>query len=80
MILQYLVEMEDAAAFLVDTSDNMILSHRSSALVGSIMESTSDPTDAEVLRKTGCGRPGDDHLNGYQVSFEQVDAPMRDYE
>ena len=45
------VEMEDAAAFLVDTSDNTILSHRSSALVGSILESAaSDPLMQSVAK------------------------------
>ena len=44
--------MEDAAAFLVDTSDNMILSHRSSALVGSTLESAaSDPLMQSVAEK-----------------------------
>ena len=69
--------MEDAAAFLVDTSDNMILSHRSSALVGSTLESAaSDP-----LMQSVAGDLETTILNGYQVSFEQVDASnVRDYE
>lgn len=79
---QYLVEMEDAAAFLVDTSDNMILSHRSSALVGSTLESAaSDPLMQSVAEKLDAGDLETTILNGYQVSFEQVDASnVRDYE
>jgi methyl-accepting chemotaxis protein len=52
--------MEDAAAFLVDTSDNTILSHRSSALVGSTLESAaSDPLMQSVAEKLDAG---DDHF------------------
>lgn len=55
--------MEDAAAFLVDTSDNMILSHRSSALVGSTLESAaSDPLMQSVAEKLDAGDLGDDHF------------------
>ena len=67
--------MEDAAAFLVDTSDNMILSHRSSALVGSTLESAaSDPLMQSVAEKLDAGDLETTILNGYQVTFEQVDA------
>lgn len=67
--------MEDAAAFLVDTSDNMILSHRSSALVGSTLESAaSDPLMQSVAEKLDAGELETTILNGYQVAFEQVDA------
>ena len=67
--------MEDAAAFLVDTSDNMILSHRSSALVGSTLESAaSDPLMQRVAEKLDAGDLETIILNGYQVAFEQVDA------
>lgn len=67
--------MEDAAAFLVDTSDNMILSHRSSALVGSTLESAaSDPLMQSVAEKLDAGDLETTILNGYQVAFEQVDA------
>ena len=90
--------MEDAAAFLVDTSDNMILSHRSSARVGSTLESAashrssalvgstlesaaSDPLMQSVAEKLDAGDLETTILNGYQVSFEQVDASnVRDYE
>ena len=74
--------MEDAAGFLVDTSDNTILSHRSSALVGSTLESAaSDPLMQSVAEKLDAGDLETTILNGYQVSFEQVDASnVRDYE
>ena len=74
--------MEDAAAVLVDTSDNMIVSHRSSALVGSTLESAaSDPLMQSVAEKLDAGDLETTILNGYQVSFEQVDASnVRDYE
>ena len=69
------MEMEDAAAFLADTSDNMILSHRSSALVGSTLESAaSDPLMQSVAEKLDAGDLETTILNGYQVAFEQVDA------
>lgn len=68
------VEMEDAAAFLVDTSDNTILSHRSSALVGSILESAaSDPLMQSVAEKLDAGDLETTILNGYQVAFQKVD-------
>ena len=69
------MEMEDAAAFLVDTSDNMILSHRSSALVGSTLESAaSEPLMQSVAEKLDAGDLETTILNGYQVAFEQVDV------
>ena len=65
--------MEDAAAFLVDTSDNMILSTLESAASDPLMQSVAEKLDAGDLETT--------ILNGYQVSFEQVDASnVRDYE
>ncbi len=68
------VEMEDAAAFLVDTSDNTILSHRSSALVGSTLESAaSDPLMQSVAEKLDAGDLETTILNGYQVAFQKVD-------
>jgi hypothetical protein len=67
--------MEDVAGFLVDTSDNTILSHRSSALVGSTLESAaSDPLMQSVAEKLDAGDLETTILNGYQVAFEQVDV------
>ena len=63
------------AGFLVDTSDNTILSHRSSALVGSTLESAaSDPLMQSVAEKLDAGDLETTILNGYQVAFEQVDV------
>ena len=74
--------MEDAAGFLVDTSDNMILSHRSSALVGSTLESAaSDPLMQSVAEKLDAGDLGTTILKRLSGGVEQVDASnVRDYE
>jgi len=52
------------------------------ALVGSTLESAaSDPLMQSVAEKLDAGDLETTILNGYQVSFEQVDASnVRDYE
>lgn len=68
------VEMKDAEAFLVDTADDTILSHRSSSLVGtSLNDAKSDALLQSVSEKLKKGDLETELMEGYQVAFQKID-------
>ncbi len=68
------VKMDQAASFLVDTSDNTILAHRDPARVSSTLSTQdSDPMMAEVAARILARDYSAATLSGYVVDFSTID-------
>ena len=67
------VKMKDASSFLINTDDNMILAHRDSSLVSTILSGgSSDPVLSGVFDKIAEGDYSTDQIAGYTVAFSEV--------
>ena len=67
------VKMEDAAAFLVDISDNTILAHQDPARVSTKLSATdSDPMMAKVAERLNTRKWDNLTAAGYVIAFKEI--------
>ena len=67
------VKMDDASSFLIDTSDNTILAHRTTSLVSTTLsESASDAFMAGVAKKLAQRDYTEDTIGDFMVDFVEI--------
>lgn len=75
IIVNSFVRMDDAEAFLVDSSDGTILAHRNSSLISTKLDtSNNDPYLAAVAKQIKAGDYADCELEGNLTGFKTVDG------